>query len=460
MSPVDPSRLIATAPKDELSADELRGYRVVIAYSPSAEMIGLPRVLSKAPLLVGREAEGLSLPDSTASRVHASFEVTSEGPVVRDLGSRNGIYVRGVRVEKAVLANQDTVRIGDHLLLLQALEEDDIQRLVEPPPRASDARMIGDGVAMRSLRHAISKAKDGAAPVLILGESGSGKELAAAEIHAASGRTGAFIPVNCAALPEHLVESELFGHARGAFSGAAQATDGLFGAAAQGTIFLDEVGETSSTTQARLLRVLADGEVRRVGETQARRLDVRVLAATNRSLPLEIDRGAFRGDLYARLRAHVVEVPSLAERRDDLLLLALALLEGNERRDAAAIPRTFTPDAAEALLIHPFRWNVRELAQQMATLKSAPRPISAALLSPEIQGPLALRKGPAPAPSREPPRILEVRPDATPTDAELRTVIQHFGGNVSRIAAFFGKERRQIYRWAERYAIDLEEERG
>jgi DNA-binding NtrC family response regulator len=197
--------------------------------------------------------------------------------------------------------------------------------------------------------------------VLITGESGVGKERVARLIHEESGRAHkAFVAVNCAAVTESLLESELFGHAKGAFTGATNDRPGLFEAASGGTLFLDEVGEVPTAMQAKLLRVLQEREVRRVGENQSRKVDVRVVAATNRNLLDEVNAGRFRQDLYYRLRVIELKVPPLRERREDILPLARMLLaEATERMGRRVA--SFSPQAADQLLRYPWPGNVREL---------------------------------------------------------------------------------------------------
>ena len=201
--------------------------------------------------------------------------------------------------------------------------------------------------------------------VLITGESGVGKERLARLIHDESARTGGpFVAINCGAMPENLLESELFGHAKGAFTGAAQDRPGLFEAAHGGTLLLDEIGEVSPPMQVKLLRALQEREVRRVGENAPRKVDVRVLAATNRDLPAEIHAARFRQDLYYRLRVVELRVPPLRERRDDILALARAFLKAAAARMRRRITG-FTPAAANQLLRHDWPGNVRELENAM-----------------------------------------------------------------------------------------------
>ncbi len=221
--------------------------------------------------------------------------------------------------------------------------------------------MVGSCPAMEELFSRVRKVAPTAATVLILGESGTGKELVARAIHEQSTRSDApLVAVNCAAIPEGLIESELFGHEKGAFTGAQAARTGLVEAADGGTLFLDEIGELPAAAQARLLRVLQEGEVRKVGATRSRKVDVRVVAATHRDLPAMVREGTFRQDLFFRLRVMEIVVPPLRERGVDVRLLAEHLLARAVARMHAP-KAAFTPDALAAIDAHPWPGNVREL---------------------------------------------------------------------------------------------------
>ena len=225
--------------------------------------------------------------------------------------------------------------------------------------------MIGECEGMKAVFSRIDKTAPTPATVLILGESGTGKELVARAMHARSRRAQApFVAVNCASIPENLVESELFGHEKGAFTGAAQARRGLFEAAHQGTLFLDEIGELPLAAQARLLRVLQEGELRPVGSSRTRKVDVRLLAATHRDLQAMCAEGSFRQDLYFRLRVVEIRLPPLRDRDVDLVPLADALLA----RSAEAMGRTgltLAPDVLPAMRAYDWPGNVRELANAL-----------------------------------------------------------------------------------------------
>ncbi|WP_141331590.1 sigma-54 dependent transcriptional regulator [Myxococcus sp. AB025B] len=248
--------------------------------------------------------------------------------------------------------------------------------------------MVGGSAAMRDVFERLRKVAPSPATVLVLGESGTGKELVARALHAQSPRAdGPLISVNCAAIPEGLLESELFGHEKGAFTGALTAHAGLVEAAHGGTLFLDEVGELPAPAQARLLRMLQDGEVRRVGSTRPRKVDVRIVAATHRDLPRRVQEGAFRQDLYFRLRVVEIRLPPLRERGEDLPVLAKYLLEKACRRIGRP-PATLSPESLQALMTHPWPGNVRELenALERAVILSEGPVITPDLLALELPG--------------------------------------------------------------------------
>jgi DNA-binding NtrC family response regulator len=228
-------------------------------------------------------------------------------------------------------------------------------------PATKPATLIGQHPAMESLRTLIARVAPSDAPVLVLGESGTGKELVARSLHAQSNRASApFVAVNCGAIPADLLESELFGHERGAFTGATSARAGLFQAARGGTLFLDEIGELSPALQVKLLRVLQDGEVRPVGSDRTIRVDVRIIAATNRDLQGETTAGRFREDLFYRLNVIPVLVSPLRERRSDIAFLVAHILEKRQERSSTG-PFAITERTMACLTEYTWPGNVREL---------------------------------------------------------------------------------------------------
>lgn len=225
--------------------------------------------------------------------------------------------------------------------------------------------MVGDSAAMRQVGSLVSAVAPADVTVLVEGESGTGKELVARSLHEQSARSGKpFVDVNCAALTDSLLESELFGHLKGAFTGATANRKGLFETASSGTLFMDEVGELSQATQARLLRVLQEGTVRPVGSTESRRVDVRVIAATNRDLAKEVEAGRFRQDLYYRLNVFNIELPPLRDRREDIPMLVEHFLGKHGQRLGRRMPQLDTA-ALDALCGHSWPGNVRELENTM-----------------------------------------------------------------------------------------------
>jgi len=229
-------------------------------------------------------------------------------------------------------------------------------------------RIVGSTAALRKVEEAVARAAPTKASVLITGESGTGKELVARQIHYSSARAArAFVKVNCAAIPEELIESELFGHEKGAFTGASRDQTGKFVQADGGTIFLDEIGDMSLRTQSKVLRVLQDGEVEPVGAARSFTVDVRVIAATNKNLPEEIRAGRFREDLYFRLNVIPIELPPLRERRDDIEDLVAYFAETFCRENNYRL-KTFAADARAALRELPWRGNVRELRNAVERL--------------------------------------------------------------------------------------------
>ena len=281
--------------------------------------------------------------------------------------------------------------------------------------------------------------------VLIQGESGTGKEVIARYIHELSNRTdGAFLSINCGALPESLLESELFGHVKGSFTGAVKDKGGLFAAAAKGTFFLDEIGETTAATQVKLLRVLQHREVIPVGATEAQPIDTRLLAATNRDLEEEIRRGGFRRDLYYRLNVIAIHLPPLRERRDDIPLLVDAFLEraGVARGEA---PKCLSPAAQDAMVNYAWPGNVRELenALERAVILTSGEVIEVAALPERVTAP-------------EPAKLIDERPVRNPTletieRAYIMWVLQSEAGNKTRAAETLGIDPSTLHRKLSRF---------
>ncbi|HWM85043.1 MAG TPA: sigma 54-interacting transcriptional regulator [Kofleriaceae bacterium] len=381
----------------------------------------------------------IALPDGWMSSRHATLtRVSGGGWMLRDEGSKNGTFVNGRPAGETLLCDGDLVEAGSTLLLFR----DRVRRSMREAP---DLDVTAGGAAHPALLTLSFELSRALAPlarlapagvsIVIGGESGTGKELTARAIHDLSARPGPFVALNCGALPETLVEGELFGVKRGAFSGAAEDRLGLVRAAHRGTLFLDEIADLPPGSQVKLLRVLQEGEVTPLGATQPVAVDVRVLAASHRSLAEMVERGGFRADLYARLAGAHVALPPLRQRREDIGLLVAVLLGRLLGPGAEAV--RLEREAARALFLYPWPNNIRELEQ---TLRAA----------------VALASGLRIAPTHL-PEAVRGRPPAEADQRareELVRLLAEHGGNISAVARAMGKARVQIRRWCRRFGID------
>ena len=336
----------------------------------------------------------------------------------------------------------------------RALEQDQKSGTAQPEKQISGA-MVGSSRRMIELYKEIARVAPARATVLILGESGTGKELVARAIHQNSPRAGkSFVAVNCGALTETLLEAELFGHVKGSFTGAAGDRRGLWEEAEGGTLFLDEIGETSMAMQVKLLRALQEGEIRRVGSNAARRVDARIIAATNRDLEKEVKNGTFREDLFYRLSVVTLHVPPLRERVTDISILVEKFL-AKARQNAGKENLRFSTDALQTLQMYEWKGNVRELeaAVEYAALRARGSEIltedlPVKLLSEEFKQQaarfhLAQLYG-------DLPRLDELE------KRYLLHVLEKTEGNRTRTAEILGIDRRTLYRMAERFGINLD----
>jgi transcriptional regulator with GAF, ATPase, and Fis domain len=300
--------------------------------------------------------------DPTVSRFHCELAIVDDRVRVRDLGSRNGTVAGGVEITDASIAGGTTLVLGHSQL---QIDVDDGQTVLAGSPRATFGPLVGVSPQMRELFAHLERVAPSDATVLVEGETGTGKEGVAEAIHEASPRASErFVVIDCGSIPANLLESELFGHEAGAFTGAAQRRIGAFEEASRGTLFLDEIGEMPPELQPKLLRALESREIRRIGSSKTIRCDLRIIAATNRDLRTEVNKGTFRADLYYRLAVVKLELPPLRERRGDLPILVEHLL----RRLGAApsvIDLFMAPDFLATLAAAPWPGNVRELRNHL-----------------------------------------------------------------------------------------------
>ncbi|MBI4701471.1 MAG: sigma 54-interacting transcriptional regulator [Deltaproteobacteria bacterium] len=392
------------------------------------------RLLGK-PCTIGRSSECpvALVHDPRVSRRHATIRVGADGASIADC-SANGTFINGRAIDTCALADGDVVRVGDSFLVLR--RRGPIGDESEP-----ETELLGASPAMEELRRTVALVGPTKISVLIVGETGTGKELVARALHAAYRPAGPFVPVNCSAIPDGLAEAALFGHCRGAFSGADRDQPGYFRDAEGGVLFLDEVGELPPNIQPKLLRALEDMHVIPVGTTRPVACDVRVVAATNRDLRTALPGGSFRGDLYARLAELTITTPALRERREDVLPILCRAL--GETAPALA------PDLVDALLRHDWPFNVRELVKLASELRlrgSGLPALDLDLVRHRLQPPATLESGGL---------RLALPAGAKPGKDELVALLRRHRGVVADVARATDRSRKQIYRWIEGYGIDL-----
>ena len=390
-------------------------------------------------LTIGRDAEcAIHLANTDVSRRHATLRRSSSEPgfLIADLASRNGTRVNGRLLHSARLRENDVVRLGGCVFVVS----DALGSFSEVAPG-----LYGSASLKRALAPLQSVAKSDL-PIVLEGETGTGKELVARAIHTLSGRPGKLVAINCAALPQGLAEAELFGYRRGAFTGAERASPGFFRAAEGGTLLLDEASDLPLVLQAKLLRALEQKAVQPLGEALPVPVDVRIVVAGQSSLFEAVKRQQFRADLLARLNGITLQLPPLRERRPDILLLFSHFLR--ELRPGG-MPR-LEPEFVERLVLYDWPVNVREvlqLARRLAVVQGAESVLRAQHLPREMS---------LDAESNSPNPVEPEAPSPVAIDlASLLAALRTTGGNVTRAAAQLGVTRQRAYRLLEEQSVDL-----
>ena len=421
-------------------------WALTVVFHPSPEVVGRRLLLVKpTPCVLGRGDGALgyaALDDPELSRRHLEVAATADGVALKDLASRNGTWMDGRRISERIARAGELVTIGCIGLLVHRARRE----LVEPK-----TPMVVASLAMVELIEQIHDAATRDRAVLIEGETGVGKELIAREIHAASGRGGAFVALNCAAVGEGVLLSELFGHVQGAFSGALHHRRGIVAEADAGTLFLDEIGDASPALQAALLRLLEQREYRRLGEDRLHTSSARVVAATHVGLDEAIEAGRFRRDLHSRLARWHVVVPPLRERHADIVPLARRVLADLED------PRPLMPDLVEALHRHHWPANIRELAavieQAAAESKGEAVGVTRGVRS-RLEVSIESSKGNSKSGAQS--RSARQRPSRE----ELLGSVERAHGNLRQAAKDLGISRATLYRWLEPAGVELSELRS
>jgi DNA-binding NtrC family response regulator len=408
-----------------------------------------------------QEGNHFVLTDSTVSRRHAEIVRTQDGPLLRDLGSTNGTFIDQVRIKEVFLGESRRLRVGK--TELQFTLRDEIVEIV-PAETTRFEGLVGRSVLMREVFSVLERVGRTELTVLVTGETGTGKELVSRALHEhSSRRSGPFVVFDCGAVARNLVESELFGHERGAFTGAVQARAGVFEQADGGTIFLDELGELPLELQPALLRVLEQREVRRVGDRRVRPVNVRVVAATNRDLRQLVEEGRFRQDLYYRLAVVEAHLPPLRSRPEDIPLLVEHVLAGS---GFAHQVKGITPDVEALFRAYHWPGNVRELRN--VVLRAIP--FCAGHLVDLQALPDALRSAPpSGSASREAPGLPQPSASLTYHEAKeqlveafearyLEDLLERCDGNLSKAARDAGVDRKTIARMLKRHGIHVRTE--
>lgn len=441
---------------------------LVLLYARNFEELRPAYPLAPPRVVIGRDATAdIVVPEQAVSRQHALLAWEGDRWILTDLGSRNGTMRDGEFVSgRAELEHGHEIRVGDTCFKFVADAAEryaafriDGQVLDQRPARVITG-LLG-GYQMDAIAAELERVAPTLLSCILLGESGTGKEVAARELHRVSGRHGAFHAINCAAIPFALLESELFGYRRGAFTGAERDKPGLIKLADGGTLFLDEIGDMPQEAQAKLLRVLQSREVFPLGATAPERVNVRVVCATHRDLRQQVDEGKFRGDLFARIGEYWVVLPPLRDRKEDIYQLARHFSARHAGRDV-----TLSFSLIVALLHHDWPFNVRELESCMKRavalaegdvldVAQLPEPIAARMREYGVRSAEPQTPSPQGAPGVPAGHPSTPRRDI-PSERHLRSLLARHGGNVAAVGRELGKERMQVHRWMKRYGVSVE----
>jgi transcriptional regulator with GAF, ATPase, and Fis domain len=432
----------------------IRRCRLTVIAGPD---VGLTRDFEANVIRVGaRRGADLVLTDGKVSRTHFEIRLDPQGYRVRDLESTNGTFVSGLRVTDVYVPPGASIYAGDTRLRFDPLD-DSVEVALSSADRFGG--MVGRSVVMRELFARLATVAPTDATVLVTGETGTGKELVAEALHESSARKGGpFVVLDCGAIPANLMESETFGHERGAFTGATATHAGAFERADGGTLFLDEIGELPLEMQPKLLRALERKEIRRVGGTKMLQVNIRVVAATNRDLAVEVNKGRFREDLFYRLAVAHLAVPPLRERREDIPLLVDHILaglpDGRERG-----PR---PETIELMKRHEWPGNVRELRNVLERAVLFRQPVQ----EPSVVMPAAPPESGAASDLRVPvdPTVpFKLAKQDMIDEFErryVRALLDAHGGNISAAARAAGIDRMSIHKILNRLGMDRDEKTG
>ena len=443
-------------PPTLLLAPEYHPDRMIV---PKAKLLvvsgprqGQEYVIDKESFALGSDPRNdLVLQDSTVSRHHCEIRLVPDGYVIRDLGSTNGTRVQGVRVTEAFMDHGTEFQLGKTKIVFCPLPESMEYTLSQSE---SFGFLLGKSVAMRRVFHIAETYAPTDATILIEGETGTGKEVLAEEIHKHSSRKDKpFVVIDCATLAKELIESELFGHVKGAYTGANTDRVGAFEHADGGTVFLDEISDLSMDLQPKLLRVLEKREIRRIGSNQVRGINVRIISATNRKLENEINSGKFREDLYYRLSVVHIALPPLRKRKDDIPLLTARFLRDFHGPDALQQVVDFDK-TMEIFKKHEWPGNVRELRNLVEIASySEKRPLN---LGACIYLGKMKRAGGGQVREYAADMPFKTAKNQLISDFEkeyLRTILERFGGNISRAAREAKIERAYLQRLIKKYDL-------